>query len=357
MAARISCSDRIAVARSVSSRPRSCTAAAVQRQQGGDGVGRGMQVAEHPGRPVRRGSPDGSLAGARLRRPCSSRTQHATTTSSTGPEASAVNQSSTASDDAWPVASGCRGRALERQPARGRGVGWHHGPPDEHEHGLPPTGWITAAWPGPRARPCPGRPLAAAAAPVRPAGRRRATTRSCHAGAWCPPAAALVGERHPSAGRDDGDQEDGGDRQAHRVPTVWPRAVVRIPVADMARPYEPPSTEAAPAAPVACRAVEQRSYVVRTFGCQMNEHDSERIAGLLEADGLVAGRATSTTPTSSCSTRAASARTPTTSCTATSATSRRGRRQRDGRQIVVSGLPGPEGPRRRAPAGPPTSTS
>ncbi|MEZ5216528.1 MAG: tRNA (N6-isopentenyl adenosine(37)-C2)-methylthiotransferase MiaB [Ilumatobacteraceae bacterium] len=31
-----------------------------------------------------------------------------------------------------------------------------------------------------------------------------------------------------------------------------------------------------------------RSFVVRTYGCQMNEHDSERIAGLLEADGLVA---------------------------------------------------------------------
>ncbi len=30
-----------------------------------------------------------------------------------------------------------------------------------------------------------------------------------------------------------------------------------------------------------------RSYAIRTFGCQMNEHDSERIAGLLEADGLV----------------------------------------------------------------------
>ncbi|RLE24438.1 MAG: tRNA (N6-isopentenyl adenosine(37)-C2)-methylthiotransferase MiaB [Actinobacteria bacterium] len=30
-----------------------------------------------------------------------------------------------------------------------------------------------------------------------------------------------------------------------------------------------------------------RSYIVRTFGCQMNDHDSERIAGLLEADGLV----------------------------------------------------------------------
>ncbi len=29
-----------------------------------------------------------------------------------------------------------------------------------------------------------------------------------------------------------------------------------------------------------------RSYLVRTFGCQMNEHDSERIAGLLDEDGL-----------------------------------------------------------------------
>ena len=29
-----------------------------------------------------------------------------------------------------------------------------------------------------------------------------------------------------------------------------------------------------------------RRYAVRTYGCQMNEHDSERIAGLLEMDGL-----------------------------------------------------------------------
>src|SRR6476469_7186437 len=28
-------------------------------------------------------------------------------------------------------------------------------------------------------------------------------------------------------------------------------------------------------------------YLLRTFGCQMNEHDSERLAGLLEADGMV----------------------------------------------------------------------
>ncbi len=30
-----------------------------------------------------------------------------------------------------------------------------------------------------------------------------------------------------------------------------------------------------------------RRYLVRTYGCQMNEHDSERIAGLLEADGML----------------------------------------------------------------------
>ena len=29
-----------------------------------------------------------------------------------------------------------------------------------------------------------------------------------------------------------------------------------------------------------------RRYFIRTFGCQMNEHDSEQVAGLLEADGL-----------------------------------------------------------------------
>ena len=30
-----------------------------------------------------------------------------------------------------------------------------------------------------------------------------------------------------------------------------------------------------------------QKYVVRTFGCQMNEHDSERISGLLHAEGMV----------------------------------------------------------------------
>ncbi len=31
---------------------------------------------------------------------------------------------------------------------------------------------------------------------------------------------------------------------------------------------------------------EGRSYFIRTLGCQMNEHDSERIRGLLESDGM-----------------------------------------------------------------------
>ena len=29
-----------------------------------------------------------------------------------------------------------------------------------------------------------------------------------------------------------------------------------------------------------------RKFLVRTFGCQMNEHDSERLAGLLVAEGM-----------------------------------------------------------------------
>jgi tRNA-2-methylthio-N6-dimethylallyladenosine synthase len=40
--------------------------------------------------------------------------------------------------------------------------------------------------------------------------------------------------------------------------------------------------------PAVSDAPETRRYFVRTFGCQMNEHDSERIAGLLEAEGLEA---------------------------------------------------------------------
>ena len=32
---------------------------------------------------------------------------------------------------------------------------------------------------------------------------------------------------------------------------------------------------------------EGRRYLVRTFGCQMNEHDSERYSGLFESDGMI----------------------------------------------------------------------
>ena len=66
-----------------------------------------------------------------------------------------------------------------------------------------------------------------------------------------------------------------------------------------------------------------KTYDVRTYGCQMNVHDSERLAGLLESAGYVdvaslpAGRPRRRT--SWCSTPARCARTPTTSSTATSA--------------------------------------
>lgn len=37
---------------------------------------------------------------------------------------------------------------------------------------------------------------------------------------------------------------------------------------------------------------EERTYFIRTFGCQMNEHDSERLAGMLEAEGYVPASST-----------------------------------------------------------------
>ena len=40
-------------------------------------------------------------------------------------------------------------------------------------------------------------------------------------------------------------------------------------------------------APTIEQQPEARTYQVRTFGCQMNVHDSERLAGLLEAAGMV----------------------------------------------------------------------
>lgn len=38
----------------------------------------------------------------------------------------------------------------------------------------------------------------------------------------------------------------------------------------------------------------QKTFAIRTFGCQMNEHDSERLAGLLVGEGMVAAQSEST---------------------------------------------------------------
>jgi len=52
-------------------------------------------------------------------------------------------------------------------------------------------------------------------------------------------------------------------------------------------PYHGPvtSTVTSDAAPPAAPPLSHRTYQVRTYGCQMNVHDSERLAGLLEAAG------------------------------------------------------------------------
>ena len=48
------------------------------------------------------------------------------------------------------------------------------------------------------------------------------------------------------------------------------------------------SPNASPTTPNAASAAVPRTYEVRTFGCQMNVHDSERLSGLLEDNGYAA---------------------------------------------------------------------
>jgi tRNA A37 methylthiotransferase MiaB len=64
-----------------------------------------------------------------------------------------------------------------------------------------------------------------------------------------------------------------------------------------------------------------RTYDVRTYGCQMNIHDSERLSGLLEQAGYQ--RAEAATGDVVVFNTLPCVRTPTTSCTATSVSWRR----------------------------------
>ena len=80
-----------------------------------------------------------------------------------------------------------------------------------------------------------------------------------------------------------------------------------------------------------------RTYEVRTYGCQMNVHDSERLSGLLEDAGYVRAGRRRAAPTSSSSTPARCGRTPTTSSTATSATCAPVKTANPGMQIAVGG--------------------
>src|SRR5215211_1899649 len=99
----------------------------------------------------------------------------------------------------------------------------------------------------------------------------------------CAPSARRTAANGPSTSKVYGSgHRDGMGRLRRRGrPTVAPRPDVSASaVADGHAPTR------RGARPLACAAVPRR-YEVRTYGCQMNEHDSERIAGLLEADGLV----------------------------------------------------------------------
>ncbi|MPY94151.1 MAG: tRNA (N6-isopentenyl adenosine(37)-C2)-methylthiotransferase MiaB [Acidimicrobiia bacterium] len=67
------------------------------------------------------------------------------------------------------------------------------------------------------------------------------------------------------------------------MPVCWPATAAGRPAHQPRHVGGGPG----PAQGVALPVVTSR-YFVRTYGCQMNEHDSERIAGLLEADGYEA---------------------------------------------------------------------
>ena len=110
----------------------------------------------------------------------------------------------------------------------------------------------------PRAR---ERPPAAADAGSRSRGRTASTSCRRCSSTTCSSTTQLVVARHPGAAR----------------VGLGSQAGARRPGGDAAR------VSAGPARTLA--AVTRRFYV-RTYGCQMNEHDSERIAGLLAADGM-----------------------------------------------------------------------
>ena len=153
--------------------------------------------------------------------------------------------------------------------------------------------------PGPagRRRRPPGRRSAARRIGCRAVGRPHGRLRRQVRDEQVPPALALGRQRDPapaatiatSTTADDGDADGDAVAAARRVPTAPPSPPPTW-VETLPKPARPTGSLRAVVSRASPRASERsgsepRSYVVRTFGCQMNEHDSERIAGLLEADG------------------------------------------------------------------------
>ena len=79
-----------------------------------------------------------------------------------------------------------------------------------------------------------------------------------------------------------------------------------------------------------------RTYYLRSFGCQMNEHDAERIRALLE-ETACARWTSPERPTCSSTTPAPSGRRPTTAWPGTWAAAARLKREDPGRLVVVAG--------------------
>ena len=101
-------------------------------------------------------------------------------------------------------------------------------------------------------------------------------------------------------------------------------------------------TQENPRSRLSCRSTHRfrlssMKLYIETVGCQMNMLDSELVVASLRKDGLRADRRARTTPTRSCSTRAASASMPKTRSTAPWAGSRTPRREHPDKVIGVLG--------------------
>src|SRR6266498_764115 len=168
------------------------------------------------------------------------------------------------SEPSWPGAS--RRRPRSSTPSRPTTVR------SRHARWRP-----SSAWP----------PTPSPAAGLVPAGRPWSRTSSDWSGSRRSPTATRVSTRsspcRPAA--------RSASWSSPRTSTTWPRRCWRGTwPSGWSRSCSTPARSRLPwCARSAAWSTQNRMserYLIRTFGCQMNEHDTERIAGLLEAEGM-----------------------------------------------------------------------